>query len=317
MKTSFVRHIFLLLLSMAALAVEARVWSASDVPMVHLQDSNRYVCDPENILSTAALDSADAYLHRLHRAGGVQTVFVVVNNVLNADCFRMAQDIGNQRGVGKKGENRGLVIVVAVADHRYFIAPGKGLEGDLTDIECDDIARACIVINMKQGNTDAAVVETSRAICNKLTTGKTGVSFIDNKSSISPDDDDDTFIYFLVALPLFILAIYLIFGSICFLRSLFTILVDPSSRKRKAGCKERKSGPTLRETDWSATLREALVAAFVIHFTTSSTHSTEFFDDLGGGFGMGGGYGGGSFGGFSGGSFGGGSFGGGGSGGGW
>ncbi len=316
MKTSFVRHILLLLLSMAALAVEAKVWSASDVPMVHLQDSNRYVCDPENILTPAALDSADTYLHRLHQAGGVQTVFVVVNRVLNADCFRMAQDIGNQRGVGKKGENRGLVIVVAVADRRYFIAPGKGLEGDLTDIECDDIARACIVSNMKQGNTDAAVVETSRAMCNKLTTGKTGVSFIDNKSSLASDDDDDV-IYFLLALPLFVLAIYLIFGSVCFLRSLFTILVDPSSRKRKAGCKERKNGPTLRETDWRATLREALVAAFVIHFTTSSTHSgTDFFDNYGGGIGMGGGYGG-FGGGFSGGSFGGGSFGGGGSGGGW
>lgn len=35
--------------------------------------------------------------------------------------------------------------MIAVEDHKYFIAPGSGLEGELTDVDCDDIARACIV----------------------------------------------------------------------------------------------------------------------------------------------------------------------------
>ncbi len=35
---------------------------------------------------------------------------------------------------------RGLVVVIAVEDHKYFIAPGMGLGGELTDVDCDDIA---------------------------------------------------------------------------------------------------------------------------------------------------------------------------------
>ena len=123
-----------------ALPVGANVWTADDVPMVHLQDRNRYVCDPEGLMSPSMRDSADVCFRRLQTECGIQTVFVVVSHVKDADCFRMAEDIGNHYGVGTKKDRRGLVIVLAVGDRRYFIAPGKGLEGDLTDVECDDIA---------------------------------------------------------------------------------------------------------------------------------------------------------------------------------
>ena len=140
LRQGFFVRIFVILLALFALPVSAKVWTADDVPMVHLQDRNRYVCDPEGLMSSSMRDSADVYFRRLQTECGIQTVFVVVGHVKGADCFRMAEDIGNHYGVGTKKDRRGLVIVLAVGDRRYFIAPGKGLEGDLTDVECDDIA---------------------------------------------------------------------------------------------------------------------------------------------------------------------------------
>lgn len=169
-----------------AVGLRAKVWSADNIPMVHLQDRNRYVCDPENLMASADRDSADLYLRKLQTECGVQTVFIVVDNVKDADCFRVAQDVGNKYGVGDKKTRRGLVIVVAVKDRRYFIAPGKGLEGELTDVECDDIARACIVKNMKVNDTNAAVLSTARALYSKFKTGSTGLGYDDDESS---DDD--------------------------------------------------------------------------------------------------------------------------------
>lgn len=183
-----VRFVLIVGLMLAVCGVQARVWSADDVPMVHLQDRTRYVCDPDGLLSPAMRDSADVYLHRLHQECGVQTVFVVAGNVKDGDCFRMAEDIGNKYGVGTKKDRRGLVIVIAVNDRRYFIAPGKGLEGDLTDVECDDIARACIVKNMKVNNIDGAVFDTSAAIFNKLKSGKTGIESVDGGEELSVQD---------------------------------------------------------------------------------------------------------------------------------
>ena len=93
----------------------------------------------------AQLKEQSQQIEKLEKEAKIQVVFVVVSHVENSDPFRVAQDIGNKYGVGNKNTDRGLVVVVAVDDRKYFIAPGEGLEGDLTDVECDDIARACIV----------------------------------------------------------------------------------------------------------------------------------------------------------------------------
>ena len=34
------------------LGLDAKTWEAEDIPMVHLTDARRYVCDPDEILST-------------------------------------------------------------------------------------------------------------------------------------------------------------------------------------------------------------------------------------------------------------------------
>ncbi len=204
-KTVVPRLLLLAVAIIATVAVSATTWSADNIPMVHLQDRNRYVCDPDNIISPADLDSADVCLKRLHKECGVQTVFIVVNNVKNADCFRMAEDVGNKYGVGDKKTRRGLVVVIAVKDRKYFIAPGKGLEGDLTDVECDDIARECIVKNMKVNDVDRALLYTARALYSKF---KTGEVVIDNDDA--GDDEEPVWLVVLVLLICFARPIYLL-----------------------------------------------------------------------------------------------------------
>ncbi len=183
-----------LLLWLFAIPVVAKVWTAEEVPMVHLQDRNRYVCDPEGLMSSSMRDSADVCFRRLQTECGIQTVFVVVNHVKGADCFRMAEDIGNHYGVGTKKDRRGLVIVLAVGDRRYFIAPGKGLEADLTDVECDDIAQECLVRNMKVNDVDAAVLTTAKALYSKFKTGRASV----DGEPIDAEQGEDSWLTILV-----------------------------------------------------------------------------------------------------------------------
>lgn len=162
----------ILLLGLASQFLQAKEWSANDIPMVHLRDARKYVCDPEGIMSPDMKDSTDFYIHQLENETGIQTVYVIVSRVLNGDVFRVAQDIGNRQGVGDKKTNRGLVVVVSVDDKKYFIAPGEGLEADLTDLECDLIGRECIVKNMRQDNADRALLSTAKTIYFKFKTGK-------------------------------------------------------------------------------------------------------------------------------------------------
>ena len=205
----FKRYFFaLMMVAFHALALKAgEVWTAKNVPIPFLSDSTQYVSDPDGYVDKAQKDSANFYLQKLNLDCGVQNVFILVGHVKNQDAFRMSQDVGAKYGIGYKSTRRGLVIVVSVEDHKYFIAPGMGLEGELTDVDCDGIARACIVKNMRLNQTGRAVVETSRAIYNKVKSGRTGVMDVDEGTV---EEDDWAFVIFFLVLCFGIPAYYLI-----------------------------------------------------------------------------------------------------------
>ena len=260
-------------LSLAA----SREWSAQNVPIPFLKDSTQYVSDPDGLVGKTQKDSANLYLQKLKLECGVQNVLIIVGKVENQDAFRMAQDVGNKYGIGYKKSRRGLVIVIAVEDHKYFIAPGSGLEGELTDVDCDDIARACIVKYMREDDPGEAVASVSRAIYNKVKSGRTGIESVDEGTVNGEEDWALVIILFLLffGVPIYYLVRYI-------LEQVGVLKPRPKGKGRDRNRRRND------DDDWLP----------------------PFF--MGGG-----GFSGGGGGGFSGGSFGGGSFSGGGSGGSW
>ena len=195
MRRPWVALLMMLILMMGTISLSAApiekaedgypIWNADNIPMVFLTDSTQFVCDPDNILTQEYRDSANYYLRKLNSELDVQSVFVIVNHVSNGDAFRVAQDIGNKYGVGYKDTRTGLVIVIAVEDRQYFIAPGMGLEEFLPDITCNRIATNFIKPNMRAGNPDLAVFQTSKAAYTQLKTGE-----LPPATSMVIDDDE-------------------------------------------------------------------------------------------------------------------------------
>ena len=190
----------------------SKEWNAQNVPIPFLQDSTQYVSDPDGLVGKAQKDSANFYLQKLKVECGVQNVLIIVGRVENQDAFRMAQDVGNKYGIGYKKSRRGLVIVIAVEDRKYFIAPGSGLEGELTDVDCDDIARACIVKYMREDAPGEAVASVSRAIYNKVKSGRTGIEQVDEGSVNGEEDWALVIILFLLffGIPIYYLGRYIL-----------------------------------------------------------------------------------------------------------
>ena len=274
------KRYFLLFIGVAfsVLSLSAsKEWNAQNVPIPFLQDSTQYVSDPDGLVGKAQKDSANLYLQKLKLECGVQNVLIIVGKVENQDAFRMAQDVGNKYGIGYKKSRRGLVIVIAVEDHKYFIAPGSGLEGELTDVDCDDIARACIVKYMREDDPGEAVASVSRAIYNKVKSGRTGIESVDEGTVNGEEDWALVIILFLLffGVPIYYLLRYI-------LEQVGVLKPRPKGKGRDRNRRRND------DDDWLP----------------------PFF--MGGG-----GFSGGGGGGFSGGSFGGGSFSGGGSGGSW
>lgn len=314
-KTSVRRMKILLRLFVSALclfsaAANAKVWNAADFPMVHLQDSRRYVCDPEAFLSAGVRDSVDILLRNLELRRGVQTVVAVADSVENADCYGFGMALAQKNGVGDKKQNTGLVIVLSPGDRCYYILTGHGLEGALPDAICKRIENRYMVPYLKQGDWDRALLDGVSAICAHLQNDET---LLPGRNASRLDDGNAPWVALVITLFIVLLA-YILYVS----------------KKRNSDlcpkCKKhtlRPTGETLRRTGDGK--------EFEIYRCTNCGHTEprEKHDDRNGtnrGMGaflppfiwFGGGHrGGGSFGGggFSGGSFGGGSFGGGGAGG--
>ncbi len=153
-----------LLLSMQA----QEVYTTKNIPKVHLQNKTKYVCNPAGILSTAACDSIDRMLYALEQQTGIETVVAVVPSIGEEDCFDFAHRLLNEWGVGKKGKNNGLVILLVTDQRCIQFYTGYGLEGDLPDAICKRIQTRYMIPYLKDGNWNAGMIAGVSAVCSRL-----------------------------------------------------------------------------------------------------------------------------------------------------
>jgi uncharacterized membrane protein YgcG len=145
---------------------EVTYWNAQNIPIPYLQDSTQYVSNPDHVLSDDAVNRINSTMKRIEHETNVQTVVIVVNHIENDDPYRMAQDVGNNYGVGYN--DRGLVVVVGYEDHSINMSPGRSLEADLTDAECKELQQRYVIPAMRAEQPDSAMIYLSDAILAKL-----------------------------------------------------------------------------------------------------------------------------------------------------
>lgn len=156
--------IFFVLLCLLPASLKAEVWTVDNLPMVHLQDSLRFVCNPDGIMSPAAVNATDKILADLKLKKGVETVVVVVKRIEGGDPYQFGMQLGRKYGVGNKMQRSGLIIILSTEDRKYQFLTGNGLEGTLPDAICRRIQNRVMVPALKQGDWDAAIYQSVKAI---------------------------------------------------------------------------------------------------------------------------------------------------------
>ncbi len=118
-----------------------------------------YVSDFAHVLSPQAVARLDAICAELDHSQANAQIAVVTVHDLNGD---EADDYATQledrwkMGKGAQGQNRYVMVLLAVADHKYRIEVGYGLEGILPDGKVGDIGRE-MVPDLRAGDYDGAV----------------------------------------------------------------------------------------------------------------------------------------------------------------
>ena len=147
---------------------QEKVYTVDNIPKVHLQNKMQYACNPAGILSGEAVARIDSMLYALEQQTGIETVVAVVPSIGEADCFDFAHQLLNQWGVGKKGKNNALVILLVTDQRCVQFYTGYGLEGDLPDAICKRIQTQYMIPYLKEGDWNNGMVAGVRAVCGRL-----------------------------------------------------------------------------------------------------------------------------------------------------
>src|ERR1700742_2403060 len=128
-----------------------------------LPQPTNYVNDFAGVLSPQTLASLNALCAQLDRQAHAQIAVVTVKSLDGEPIENFATALEDKWKVGKKGTDRGLLLIFATDDRKYRFEVGYGLEGILPDGRVGDIGRQ-IVPYLQQNNYDDAVTVAVRQI---------------------------------------------------------------------------------------------------------------------------------------------------------
>ena len=94
-----------------------------------------------------------------------QIVIVIIDDLAGFEPWEFATKIGENWKVGHEKEDNGIVILIkptgGKGERKYFIAPGKGLEGAIPDYTCRQIEETELLPNLKSQNYFQALDKTT------------------------------------------------------------------------------------------------------------------------------------------------------------
>ena len=295
--------LYLILLLLGTLSLQAKEYTIKEIPMVHLQDRTRYVSNPDGILSPSAVATMDSILYALEEKTGIQTLVVAVTGIEGGDCFDFAYRLGKEMGVGQKERDNGLVVLLSTDERCIQFATGYGLEGVLPDAICKRIQNRYMVQHLGKDDWNTGMVEGIRAINGYLDGSMENIG--------NGEKDGDGMIVLLIIM-------FMIFGGIALIAIIIALFANRCPKCKKRHALQRISSHVVSRKHGVITSEVTYICKHCGHHVTKKeqTGDPNYRGPRGGGstIFMGGGGFGRSGGGFSGGSFGGGSFGGGGAG---
>lgn len=123
----------------ALLCLFAAALSAVDFASLKPQG---YVSDFAGVVDAGSRARLEDYAGRLEKATGVQSAFVTLPDLAGEPVDQVANDLFRKWGIGHKGKDDGILLLLSIHDRRSRLELGYGLEPAITDGMAGDVLRA-------------------------------------------------------------------------------------------------------------------------------------------------------------------------------
>jgi uncharacterized protein len=114
--------------------------------------SNTLVTDFTNTLSASDKQQLESKLVAFNDSSSTQIAVVIIKSVGDYDINDYGQKLGRAWGIGQKGKNNGILVLVAMGDRKVAIQTGYGAEGPLPDVTTHEIIQNDIQPKFRAGD---------------------------------------------------------------------------------------------------------------------------------------------------------------------
>ena len=126
------------------------------------------VVDDAHMLNAEQQADLSARLKALQDANGRQLVVVTLPSLQGQDIEDYGVQLGRKWGIGQKGQNNGVLFIIAPAEHKVRIEVGYGLEDVLTDALSSVIIQEKVLPKFKAGDMPGGIVDGTLALTEQL-----------------------------------------------------------------------------------------------------------------------------------------------------
>jgi uncharacterized membrane protein YgcG len=122
----------------------------SSVNIMNFEPVN-YVTDMGSFFPDSLEPKINNWISDYESKTTIEIAVITVQDLNGEDIGDYALETANRLGVGKKGNNNGIVLVFSMDDRKSNIEVGRGMEEFLTDGKCSEILNNIIKPNFKEG----------------------------------------------------------------------------------------------------------------------------------------------------------------------
>jgi len=127
-----------------------------------------YVNDYAGVLQSGSKTQTEDLIAKVEVETGSEIAVAIVSSLEGISVEEYAVTLFEKWGVGKKKEDNGVLLLVAIEDRKLRIEVGYGLEGTITDLEAGNIINNVIAPKFKQNDYSAGVYDGVVAIANQI-----------------------------------------------------------------------------------------------------------------------------------------------------
>ena len=200
-----------------AMAAHAAVYTPASVPDPKTQGQAFYVANPDAILPDSSVAWLNNCAARLENATRVQLCVVALESIGEREAFDFAYELFQRWGLGREGQNTGVLMLFVLDSRDIRIMTGVGIEGVLTDAQCSKIVHDDMIPAFRAGHYGDGLCLGALRIYEICTDGEAPeelltIRSVTNRGGYGPDSDETVGFYvigmFVAVTILLLLIIY-------------------------------------------------------------------------------------------------------------